>query len=83
MIDALNLTFLWHKSTSILVSFEVISVRVGNEVFRFRFLGTVVQFARALGNDVIKTLTSNVEITFSQAHITERCHRNFLVDMST
>ena len=54
-----------HEFTSVLVSFEVISVRVGNEVFRSGFLGTVAQFTRAPGNDVIKTLASNVAITFS------------------
>ena len=83
MIDALNLTFLWHKFTSILVSFEVISVRVGNEIFRSGFFGTVIQFTGVLGNDVIKTLASNVAITFPQTHITEWCSRDRLKDVSS
>ena len=61
----MSLMFWSHEFTSIHVSFEVISVRVGNEVFRPGFLGAVVQFTRRLGNDVIKTLASNVAITFS------------------
>jgi len=52
------------KPNSIHVSLEVISLRVGNEIFRSRFLGAVVQFTRFLGNDVIKTLASSVTITF-------------------
>ena len=69
--------------TSIHVSFEVISVRVGSEVFGSRFFGTVVQFTSALGNDVIKTLASRVAITFSQAHITKWCSCDLLVDVSS
>lgn len=51
-----NLRFV---STSVYFSFEIISIRVWDEIFRSRLLGAVVQFTRALGNDVIKTLTSD------------------------
>ena len=78
----MNLMFRSLEFTSIHVSFEVISVRVGNKVFRPSFLGTAVQFTRTTGNNVIKTLASNVAITFSQAHITKWCYRNLLEDVS-
>jgi len=71
-----------HEFTSIHVSFEVISVGVRNEVFRPGFLGTVTQFTRFLGNDEVKTLASNVTITFPQAHITEGCSRDLFEDES-
>ena len=78
----MNLMFRSHEFTSIHVSFEVISVRAGNEIFRSGFLGTVTQFTRALGNDIIKTLASNVAITFTQAHIAEWCSRDLFEDVS-
>ena len=79
----MNLMFCSLEFTSIHVAFEVISVRVGHEVFRPGFLGTVVQFTRATGNDVIKTLASSVAITFSQAHISKWCSCDLLEDMSS
>ena len=75
--------FYSNSITSIPVSFEVISVRVGNEIFRSGFFGTVIQFTSVLGNDVIKTLASNVAITFPQTHIAEWCSRDRLKDVSS
>ena len=52
------------KLSSYFTSFSyspiVISVRVRNEIFRFGFLGAVVQLTHVLGNDVIKALASDV-----------------------
>lgn len=78
----MHLMFQSNEFTSIHVSFEVISVRAGNEIFRSCFLGPVTQFTRALGYDVIKTLASNVAIAFTQAHIAEWCSRDLFEDVS-
>lgn len=51
--------------TSIYISFEIISVKGWNEIFRSGFLGAVIQFTHSLGNDVIKTLTSDVLVACS------------------
>ena len=51
-------------STSVYFSFEIISIRVWDEIFRSRLLGAVVQFTRTLGNDVIKALTSDVIVAY-------------------
>ena len=48
--------------TSIYISFEIISVRVWDEILRSCFLGAVVQFTHSLGNDIIKALTSDVAV---------------------
>ena len=71
-----------HEFTSIHDSFKVISGRAGNKIFRTGFFGTVTQFTRALGNDVIKTLASNVAITFPQAHTAEWCSSDRFEDVS-
>ena len=79
----MNVTLSSRSFTSILISFEVISVRVGNEILRSGFFGTVVQFTCVLGNDVIETLASNIAIAFPPTHIAEWCSCDRLKDVSS
>ena len=59
--------------TSLHVSSEVISLRVGYKIFRPGFLCTVIQLTLVLGEHIVKALASDVTITFPQTHITECC----------
>ena len=71
------------KVTSIPVSSEIISFRVRNKIFRSGFLGAVTQLTQVLGKDVVKTLASNVTVTFPQTHIAEWCSSDLLEDVSS
>ena len=59
--------------TSLPISSEVISLRVGYKIFRPGFLCAVTQFTLVLGEHIVKALASDVTITFPQTHITECC----------
>ena len=70
------------KLASFPVSFKVISGSAGNEVFRSRFLGAVVQFTHILVNDEVKALASDVTITLLQAYVTQCCTCDLFKDVS-